>query len=209
MNSLAKLLESNKNWATAFKKEHPEFFPELAKGQSPQYLWIGCSDSRMPPSVITDSNPGEFFVHRNIANQIIHTDLNCLSVLQYAVEVLKVKHIIVCGHYGCGGVQAAMSNDDFGQLNNWIRHLKELYNEHQYHIDSLADEDAKFKQLCEQNVFKQVANVCHTDIVQRAWKNGQSIAVHGLIYNLESGRLRELVPTVEGPDIISHVFRMK
>lgn len=159
MTTFEKLLDTNKSWAKSKASSNPDFFEEGAKGQSPKFLWIGCADSRVPESVITDSEPGEIFVHRNIANQVIHTDLNCLSVLQYAVEALKVSHIIVCGHYGCGGVQAALGNDGLGQLNNWIRHIKDLYNEHQAHIDSLSNEEEKLKQLCEQNVFKQVANL--------------------------------------------------
>ena len=209
MRILKNLFDNNKKWAEKIKESDPDFFHKLSMQQSPEYLWIGCSDSRVPANEIVNMLPGEIFVHRNIANVVIHTDLNCLSVIQYAVEVLKVKHIIVCGHYGCGGVKAAMGNKEYGLIDNWLRHIKDVYSYHQEKIDALQDEDEKFKLLCELNVIEQVANICHTTIVQNAWKSGQSLSVHGWIYSIADGILKDLDVCIAGLDEISQIHRMK
>jgi carbonic anhydrase len=192
MQVLKNLFEKNKKWVSKIKESDPDFFTKLSKQQNPEYLWIGCSDSRAPANAIVDMLPGEMFVHRNIANLVIHTDLNCMSVIQYAVEVLKVKHIIVCGHYGCGGIKAAMDNRKHGLIDDWLRHIKDIYRYHQAKIDALQTEREKINLLCELNVIEQVTNICHTPIVQDAWKSGQPLAVHGLIYRLEDGILKDL-----------------
>ncbi|MCX5869245.1 MAG: carbonate dehydratase [Deltaproteobacteria bacterium] len=192
MKVLKHLFDNNKSWATAIKEDDPEFFTKLANQQSPEYLWIGCADSRVPANEIVNMLPGEIFVHRNIANVVVHTDLNCLSVIQYAVEVLKVRHIIVCGHYDCGGITAAMENREHGLIDNWLRHIKDVYRFHKKQIDALDDEKDKLDLLCELNVIEQVANVCHTTIVQNAWASGQELAVHGWIYRVSDGILKDL-----------------
>ncbi|HNI37233.1 MAG TPA: carbonate dehydratase, partial [Pseudomonadales bacterium] len=184
MKLLPNLFENNRNWAESIKKIHPDFFRELSEQQSPEYLWIGCSDSRVPANEIVGLMPGEVFVHRNVANVVVHTDLNCLSVLQYAVEVLKVKHVMVVGHYGCGGVRAAMSNQKFGLIDNWLRNIKDIYRQHHEKLETIADEEQRVNLLCELNVVEQVNNVCSTTIVQDAWDRGQELAVHGWIYSL-------------------------
>ena len=209
MRVLKDLFERNSNWATKVKQEDPDFFLELSRQQSPEYLWIGCSDSRVPATELVDLRPGEMFVHRNIANLIVHSDLNCLSVIQYAVEVLKVKHIIVCGHYGCGGVRAALDNQDHGLIDNWLRHIKDIYRCHQESIDALPTDKQKLDLLCELNIVEQVANVCHTTIVQNAWKSGQDLTVHGWIYSIEDGILHDLNVCVTGLDEVSHIHRLK
>lgn len=209
MRDLKKLFERNKIWAERLKKKDPDFFLNLSKLQNPQYLWIGCSDSRVPAVEIVDMLPGEIFVHRNIANLVVHTDLNCLSVIQYAVEVLKVKHIIVCGHYGCGGIQAAMDNKEHGLIDNWLQNIKDVHRYHQAQIDSLQNQKEKIDLLCELNIVEQVANICHTTIVQRAWRNGQDLAIHGWIYGLEDGILKDLNAYVKGSDKISQIHRIK
>ncbi len=192
MEILANLFEANKNWAKGITEKQPNFFKELSKQQSPKYLWIGCSDSRVPANEIVALPPGGIFVHRNIANLVVHTDLNCLSVIQYAVEVLNVQHIIVCGHYGCGGIKAAMGNQTHGLIDNWLRHIKDIYRFHQEELDALEDEEERFRLFCEKNVIEQVANVSKTGIVQQAWKAGKELSVHGWIYNLEDGLLKDL-----------------
>ncbi len=192
MNSLQHLLENNLNWANTITEEDPEFFSSLSKQQSPEYLWIGCSDSRVPAAnQIIDLPPGEIFVHRNIANVIVHTDLNCLSVIQFAVDVLKIKHIIVCGHYGCSGIQAAMDDHEHGLIDNWLRHIKDVGRFYADELNNLEG-DEKFNRLCELNVIEQVTNVCNTNIIQNAWKNGIELSVHGWIYNIENGILKDL-----------------
>lgn len=185
------LFDRNKKWAKRIKKENPDFFSQLSEGQQPQYLWIGCSDSRVPANQIVDLPPGEIFVHRNIANVVVHTDLNCLSVLQYAVEVLEVKHIVICGHYGCGGIKAATDNHDHGLIDNWLRHINDVS---RFNADKLKNlnEKEKLNLLCELNVAEQVNNVSNTTIVQNAWKKGAELSVHGWIYNLENGLLKDL-----------------
>lgn len=209
MRVLKHLFEQNKKWAAEIKEQHPDFFLKLAKQQSPEYLWIGCSDSRVPANQIIGLLPGEIFVHRNIANLVVHTDLNCLSVIQYAVDVLKIKHIIVCGHYGCGGIKAAWENKEHGLIDNWLLNIKDIYRYHQETIDALSNEAEKISLLCELNVAEQVANVCHTTIVQNAWKNGQELAVHGWIYSIEDGILRDLDVCVTNADELPHTHKMQ
>jgi carbonic anhydrase len=209
MRVLKNLFEKNKNWAKKIKERDPDFFAKLSAQQNPEILWIGCSDSRVPANEIVDMLPGEIFVHRNIANVVIHTDLNCLSVIQYAVDVLKVKHIIVCGHYGCGGIKAAMDNKEHGLIDNWLRNIKDVYRYHQKKIDALPDEKDKYNLLCELNVIEQVANVCHTSIVQNAWKASQDLTVHGWIYSIEDGLLKDLNVCITSPDEISQIHRLE
>jgi len=208
MQVLKKFFDNNKNWAATIKKSDPDFFTKLASQQSPEYLWIGCADSRVPANEIVNMLPGEIFVHRNIANVVVHTDLNCLSVIQYAVEVLKVKHIIVCGHYDCGGITAALENSEHGLIDNWLRHIKDVYRFHQEEIDAQPDEKARLDRLCELNVVEQVANVCHTTMVQNAWKSGQALAVHGWIYRVSDGILRDLNVCTTSIEEISRIHRI-
>ena len=191
MSDLTYLLEKNRAWAEGAVTQDPEFFRQLARQQTPNYLWIGCADSRVPANQIMDLGPGELFVHRNIANVVVHTDLNCLSVIQYAVEVLKVEHIIVCGHYGCGGVEAALRGKQLGLIDNWLRHIRDVYDNYRAEIDGL-DAPAQLRRLCELNVTEQVKHVAQTTIVQNAWARGQSLSVHGWIYSLEDGIIRDL-----------------
>ncbi len=186
------LFDNNKRWADRLTKVDPEFFQKLLRQQSPQYLWIGCSDSRVPANEIVGLLPGELFVHRNIANVVVHSDLNCLSVLQYAVDVLKVKHVIVCGHYGCGGIRASATGMRVGLSDNWLRHIKDVYAKHETALTAIADETQRCDRLCELNVVEQVFNVCETTIIQDAWAREQAVAVHGWIYSLHDGHLRSL-----------------
>lgn len=209
MRVLKHLFENNRKWADRINEADPDFFTNLSAQQNPDYLWIGCADSRVPANVIVDLPPGDVFVHRNIANLVVHTDLNCLSVIQYSVEILKVKHIIVCGHYGCGGVKAALENREHGLIDNWLRHIKDVYRFHRNRIDQLQNETEKVNLLCELNVIEQVANVCNTTIVQKAWKSGQDLAIHGWIYNIEDGILRDLDVCVTQPDQISEPGQKK
>lgn len=196
MKILTPLFENNRRWAERIVKEKPDFFEQLATQQNPEYLWIGCSDSRVPSNQIIDLMPGEVFVHRNIANMVIHTDLNCLSVLQYAVEVLKVKHIMVVGHYGCGGVKASMGNERLGLIDNWLGHIRDIHRLHSNELDKLDGEE-KFDRLCELNVIEQVGNVSSTNIVQDAWARGENVSIHGWIYSIENGLLSDLDVTVD------------
>ncbi len=209
MRVLENLFKKNRKWAEKVKKSDPDFFLNLSKQQKPKYLWIGCSDSRVPANEIVGMRPGEIFVHRNIANLVIHTDLNCLSVIQYAVEVLKVKHIIVCGHYGCGGIQAALDNIEHGLIDNWLRNIKDLYRYHLAKINTLPNEIEKINLLCELNVVEQVTNICHTTMVQSAWKSGQELSVHGWIYSIEDGILKDLNICIANLDEISQTHRIK
>ncbi len=209
MQVLKKLFDKNKEWAANVKKAEPDFFTKLSKQQKPEILWIGCADSRVPASEIVGMEPGTIFVHRNIANLVIHTDLNCLSVLQYAVDVLKVKHIIICGHYDCGGIKAAMENKEHGLIDNWLRHIKDIYRFYQEKVDALNSNKEKYDLMCELNVIEQVANVCHTTIVQNAWKSGQELAVHGWIYSIEDGILRDMDVCITGREEISKTHRLK
>ncbi len=191
MKRLQHLFDNNRTWANSVTERDPEFFSRLSNQQSPEYLWIGCSDSRVPANQITRLEPGEVFVHRNIANVVVHTDLNCLSVLQYAVEVLNVKHIIVCGHYGCGGVRAALENHEHGLIDNWLRHIKDVMRFNKEQFEGLEHEQ-KMDLLCELNVREQVTNVSNTTIVQDAWNAGKELSVHGWIYSVENGILKDL-----------------
>ena len=209
MRILKNLFDSNRKWAARIKESDPDFFTKLSRQQNPEYLWIGCSDSRVPSNQIVGMLPGEIFVHRNIANVVIHTDLNCLSVIQYAVEVLKVKHIIVCGHYGCGGIKAALEKKSFGIIDTWLRHIKDVYRYHQKELDALTDDTEKLNRLCELNVMEQMANVCHTSIVQKAWNRGQDLSVHGWIYSIEDGILKDLNVCIAGECEISDTYRVK
>ncbi len=199
MKSLKPLLEQNAAWVESVKEKDTAFFSRLAKQQKPNILWIGCSDSRVPPTTILNVAPGELFVHRNIANVIVHSDLNSLSVIQFAVEVLQVPHIVVCGHYGCGGVKAAMDDEQHGLIDNWLHHIGDVSRMHEDELSGLSD-DERYDRLCELNVAAQVKNVCRTDFVQDAWKSGRELAVHGWIDSLESGRLHDLDITVTSND---------
>lgn len=191
MRTLNQLLENNRRWAEQIKSQDPSFFQTLSQQQSPHYLWVGCSDSRVPANQIIGVSPGELFVHRNVANVVVHTDLNCLSVIQFAVDVLEVKHVIVCGHYGCGGVQAALNNSRLGLIDNWLRHVQDVRQKHAALLDEV-EETHRADKLCELNVIEQVTNVCQTTIVQGAWERGQDLAVHGWIYGLSDGIIRDL-----------------
>jgi carbonic anhydrase len=196
MGNLRHLFDNNKAWAGRIRQQDPDFFLKLSRQQSPAYLWIGCSDSRVPANEIVGMLPGELFVHRNVANLVVHTDLNCLSVLQFAVDILKVRHIIVCGHYGCSGVMAALRRDRLGLSDNWLRHLQDVRQKHEPGLMNLANQAEASNRLCELNVIEQVANVCHTTIARDAWERGQDLTVHGLIYGLQDGILRDLNVTV-------------
>jgi carbonic anhydrase len=208
MPTLPQLFDNNARWVAARTAHDPDFFTRLARLQTPEYLWIGCADSRVPANEIIGLDPGEVFVHRNIANVVVHTDMNCLSVLQYAVEVLNVKHVIVCGHYGCGGVQAAMHDKPYGLIDNWLRNIKDIHTRHGDELDAIEDETARCDRLCELNVMHQLANVCYTTIVQGAWQRRQPLSVHGWIYALKDGRLRDLGVTVDEPGDIPQLYRM-
>ncbi len=200
MNRLQHLFDNNRAWANFVKQRDPEFFSRLSNQQSPEYLWIGCSDSRVPANQITRLEPGEVFVHRNIANVVVHMDLNCLSVLQYAVEVLNVKHIIVCGHYGCGGVRAALENHEHGLIDNWLRHIKDVIRFNEDKFKGLEHEQ-KMYLLCELNVREQVINICNTTIIQDAWNAGKELSVHGWIYSVENGILKDLDACMTEKDV--------
>jgi carbonic anhydrase len=192
MGQLDHLLKQNRAWADAIRARDPEFFPRLSRQQSPEYLWIGCSDSRVPANEIVNLLPGEMFVHRNIANVVVHTDLNCLSAMQFAVDVLKVKHIILCGHYGCSGVRAALRCDRIGLADNWIRHVQDVADKHTACVHAAVGESPRTDRLCELNVIEQARNVCQTSIVRDAWERGQPLTVHGWIYGLKDGLIRTL-----------------
>jgi carbonic anhydrase len=209
MNVLKSLFENNKTWACSIKKVDPEFFTKLSNLQSPKYLWIGCSDSRVPANEIVGLLPGELFVHRNVGNIVIHTDLNCLSVIQYAVETLQVEHIIVCGHYGCGAIGAAIDSKDYGLLGNWLQHIKDVHRRYQQKIDRLTAESEKIDRLCELNVVEQAANVCHTSIVQNAWKAGKPLTVHGWIYSIKDGLLKDLDVCISGTEQVASTHRLE
>ena len=195
MSSLEHLFENNLAWASEIKRTDPGFFSRLSKQQTPDYLWIGCSDSRVPANQIIDLPPGDVFVHRNIANVVVHSDLNCLSVLQYSVEMLKVKHIIVCGHYGCGGVQAAMEDTEHGLIDSWLRHIKDVGRFNADELNGLQP-GTKLDRLCELNVIEQVSNVCNSSVVKKAWRDGVKLAVHGWIYSIQDGIVRDLKTSI-------------
>nr|WP_245399698.1 carbonate dehydratase [Atopomonas sediminilitoris] len=200
------LLKQNQYWSKSLRARDPEFFKRLAALQQPDYLWIGCSDSRVPANEVVGMMPGELFVHRNVANMVVATDMNLLSVLQFAVDVLKVKHIIVCGHYGCGGVRAAISHKELGLIDNWLRALKALYHQSLDQFEGL-DDDAKVNRLCELNVLRQVRNVCHTTIVQNAWMAGTELSVHGWIYGLDNGLINDLQTSISSIDQLDDTFQ--
>jgi len=207
MRALNHLFQNNKAWAERIRRQDPEFFLKLSHQQSPAYLWIGCSDSRVPANEIVGLLPGELFVHRNVANIVVHTDLNCLSVMQFAVDVLKVKHIIVCGHYGCSGVQAALRQERLGLIDNWLRHVQDVRQRHETRLIGLADDSVRCDRLCELNVIEQVTNVCQTTIVQDAWAREQELAVHGWVYGLHDGLLRNLNVTTSGLNETASAYR--
>ena len=208
MKKLQHLFDMNRAWADEIKQNNPDFFTELSKQQAPEYLWIGCSDSRVPANQIVNLPPGAVFVHRNIANVVVHTDLNCLSVIQYAVDVLKVKHIVVCGHYGCGGVKASLDKTEHGLIDNWLRHIKDVSRFNADKLDQL-DPEAKVDRLCELNIIEQVRNVCNTTIVQKAWRAGADLSVHGWIYSIENGILKDLDMSVSTLEELVEINRVK
>jgi len=203
-----KILENNKKWVETKMQSNPDFFKNLAKGQNPPLLWIGCADSRVPANEIIGAEPGEVFVHRNIANMVVHTDMNMLSVLDYAVNALKVQHVIVCGHYGCGGVKAAMGNTSIGIIDNWIRHIKDVFRLHQEELLAIENEDDRFNRLVEVNVQEQVLDLAKTSIVQNAWKNGQKLQLHGWVYGLNSGYVTDLGVNFSSNDDLDKVFQL-
>jgi carbonic anhydrase len=205
MPVIAELFENNRRWAESLTRDHPDFFAALEAVQRPEYVWIGCSDSRVPANDIVGLLPGELFVHRNVANVVSHTDLNCLSVLQFAVEALQVKHVIVCGHYGCGGVRAALENARLGLIDNWLRHVQDVRGMHRSALEG-AEPEARVNLLCELNVVEQARHVCETTVVQDAWARGQPLAVHGWIYALSDGRLRDLGFSVDGADRLEAAY---
>ena len=192
MHPLDPLLKNNRQWSEKIHRENPDFFPTLSRQQAPAYLWIGCSDSRVPANEICGLLPGEVFVHRNVANIVVHSDLNCLSVMQYAIEVLKVRHVIVCGHYGCGGVRAVLSKQRFGLIDNWLGHVQDVTKKHAAHLECIADSDARVDRLCELNVIEQTINAAQTSIVLGAWERGQPLVLHGWVYGLQDGLVRQL-----------------
>jgi carbonic anhydrase len=200
MPAIEQLLRNNRAWAKRIEQEHPGFFAQLSSQQAPEYLWIGCADSRVPANDIIGLLPGEVFVHRNVANLVVNTDFNCLSCIQYAVEILQVKHIIVCGHYGCGGVRAAMQHSQLGLIDNWLRHIKDVYQKNQDELERIADDSKRLNRL--------VNNVCHTTIVQGAWSRGQELSVHSWIYDLHDGLLRDLKVCISSPDEIASLYQM-
>ncbi|EAZ95852.1 Carbonic anhydrase [Flavobacteria bacterium BAL38] len=204
-----KIVENNKKWVEDKLAISPEYFNNLADGQQPPLLWIGCSDSRVPANEIIGAEPGEVFVHRNIANMVVHSDMNMLSVLDYAVNALKVKHVIVCGHYGCGGVKAAMGNSSIGIIDNWIRHIKDVYRFHQKYLDSISDEKERFNKFVELNVKEQVMDLAKTSIVQNAWKNGQELSLHGWVYGLNSGYVTDLGVNFSCDKDLDDVYQLK
>jgi carbonic anhydrase len=204
-----KILENNKQWVEKKLAISPEYFNNLAEGQQPPLLWIGCSDSRVPANEIIGAEPGEVFVHRNIANMVVHSDMNMLSVLDYAVNALKVKHVIVCGHYGCGGVKAAMGNSSIGIIDNWIRHIKDVYRFHKIELDAIEDEKERFNTFVEINVKEQVLDLAKTSIVQNAWKNGQELSIHGWVYGLNDGYVTDLGVNFSCDKDLDDVYQLK
>ena len=207
MSSLENLIANNRSWAAETEARDPGFFERLTGQQAPRYLWIGCSDSRVPANEIVGLLPGELFVHRNVANVVVHTDLNCLSVLQFAVDVLRVTDVIVCGHYGCGGVRAAWAAAPLGLIENWLRHIQDVAGKHHALFENLGSDDARVDRLCELNVIEQVVHVCRTTVVQDAWQRGQSVAVHGWIYALADGLVRELGIAADGPVALANQYK--
>ena len=209
MESYNKLLQNNKEWVAETLKLDPNFFDELAKGQNPEFLWIGCADSRVPANQITGTKPGDVFVHRNIANMVVNTDINMLSVLQYAVDVLKVKHIIVCGHYGCGGVAASMNHKDHGLVGKWLTNIREVYAKNANELNAITDEHKRTDRLVELNAVQQVKNLSKTAIVQRAWHRGQALHLHGWVYGLDSGLIKDMDVNISTPEQVEEPFRLE
>jgi carbonic anhydrase len=207
-NFYNQLLENNKEWVAKSLESDPDFFNKLADGQQPPLLWIGCADSRVPANEIIGAQPGEVFVHRNIANMVVHTDMNMLSVLDYAVNVLKVKHVIVCGHYGCGGVKAAMGNQNIGLIDNWIRHIKDVFRFHNDELVAIKDETKQFDRFVELNVKEQVMNLAKTSIVQNAWKNEQPLHIHGWVYNIKDGIIKDMGVNFENNSMLAEVYQL-
>jgi len=206
--NIDQLIENNQLWAKQFETSYPGIFKKLALQQNPDYLWIGCSDSRVPANTIVGLQPGEVFVHRNVANLVHHSDLSVLSVLEYAVNALEVKDIILCGHYGCGGVKASIEKGEHGIVDNWLRSIKDIYRTHSSELDMITNEDKKVDRLCELNVIEQVRNVCHTTIVQNAWLNGKELAVHGLVYSVENGILKDLEVSTRCIDEVESIYQL-
>jgi len=206
MRTLSHLFASNRAWSQRIREQDPEFFLKLSRQQTPRYLWIGCSDSRVPANQIVGLLPGELFVHRNVANVVAHTDLNCLSVAQFAVDILRVEHIVVCGHYGCGGVGAVLRQERLGLVDNWLRHVEDVWQKHRSRLLALLEPAKRLDRLCELNVIEQVVNVCHTTIVRDAWQRSQPLAVHGWIYGLQDGLLRDLDTTVTNPSEVAACY---
>lgn len=204
-----KILDNNKKWVEEQLAFDKDFFKDLSKGQNPPLLWIGCSDSRVPANEIIGAKAGEVFVHRNIANMVVHSDMNMLSVLDYAVNVLKVKHVLVCGHYGCGGIKAAMGNDSIGIIDNWIRHIKDVYRHHRKELDSIDNEVERFNRFVEVNVKEQVYDLAKTSIVQSAWKNGQELSLHGWVYGLNSGYVTDLEVNISSNNDLDAVYQLE
>ena len=207
MGNLDELFKRNKEWSEQIRKEDPEFFPTLAKQQTPEFLWIGCSDSRVPANTVAGMMPGEVFVHRNVANMVVHTDMNLLSVLQFAVDVLLVKDVIVCGHYACGGVKAALQNTKHGIIDNWLLEIKDLAHLSRKELAQIEDESDKVDRLCELNVVRQVRNLAHTTIVQDCWDRGQELAVHGLIYGLDNGLVKDLGVSLSNKKQLGEIYQ--
>jgi carbonic anhydrase len=208
MNVYQSLLDGNKQWVSERLSQDPEYFERLSKGQSPQVLWIGCSDSRVPANEITKTQPGDIFVHRNIANMVVHSDMNLLSVLDYSVNILKVKHVIVCGHYGCGGVKAAMENKQFGLVDNWLRHIKDVYRIHHQELDAIEDEEKRFNRFAELNVIEQVYDLTKTSIIQNAWLHRNEPKVHGWIYDIRSGIIQDLNVSFDSLSQLPEIFKI-
>lgn len=207
MSDLSALLSNNQQWSSRVKQSYPLFFERLAAIQKPEYLWIGCSDSRVPANQIVDLAPGELFVHRNIANQVVHTDFNCLAVVQYAIEVLRVKHIIVCGHYGCGGIQASLGHDEYGVVDNWLRHIKDISFTYKNELAEL-NEKQRVDRLCELNVIAQVHNLARTKAVQYAWDRGQTLGVHGWVYSINDGLIKDLNVTASDRSAVDEIYQL-
>ena len=208
MHPIGHLLDNNRAWAENVQKARPDFFPSLARQQQPDYLWVGCADSRVPANEIVGLLPGELFVHRNVANLVVHTDLNCLSVLQYAVEVLKVEHVIVCGHYGCGGVAAALDDAELGLIDSWLRHIRDIRARHADELGGFVDKEQRINRLCELNVLEQVRNVSRTNIAQKAWRRGQPLQIHGWVYGIRDGLLKDLGLTISSERELADAYRI-
>lgn len=208
MSELEYLFRNNRHWANRLRSYDPEFFHELAQQQAPEFLWLGCSDSRVPANDIVGLMPGELFVHRNVANLVVHSDINALSVIQFAVDILKVRHIIVCGHYGCGGVRAAMQQQELGLIDHWLRHIRDVHHRHKKELAGLPTQEQRLNRLCELNVLEQVNHVCETSIVQNAWARGQDVSVHGWIYGIEDGHLRDLHLSIDSQGQIDPLYQV-